>query len=199
MVEHTYYVVEMAKLALILRVQARQKMRGELEFIASPHKQLEEWYSKLPTCLRLDSCSPDTTIQFLASPLALVYNCNLIYPHQPATASFPLSSTIPQDAVTSTSISDLGSSLVTKSALQYLPQDAYGSFFLAIIMLFSDIQGAQSATEVRFLKTHLKICEMIVYQAQEHWDHADWILALSSSLGDKLVSAVEISEPKQQK
>jgi hypothetical protein len=112
MVEHTYYVVEMAKLALILRtiVQARQKMRGELEFISSTHKQLEEWYSKLPTCLRLDSCSSDTTIQFLASPLALVYNCNLIYPHQPATASFPLSSTIPQDAVTS--ISDLGSSLV---------------------------------------------------------------------------------------
>ncbi|KAK9487707.1 fungal-specific transcription factor domain-containing protein [Lipomyces starkeyi] len=193
MIEHAYFVIEMTKLALILRtiIQARPNIRTDPEFVFGTNKQLEEWHSNLPPCLRLDFCTPDTTVQVLASALALLYNHNLIYLHQPASEASPLSASITENAVTA--ISDLGSSLVTESALQFLPQDAYAAFFLAVIMLFAEIQNAQSIAEVRFLEAHVKICEMVVHQAREHWDHADWILSLSSNLRDKLVSTAEAS------
>ncbi|KAK9343931.1 hypothetical protein V1522DRAFT_206876 [Lipomyces starkeyi] len=129
MVEYAYFVIEMAKLALILRtiIQARPNIRTDPEFVFGTNTQLEEWHSNLPPCLRLDFCTPDATVQVLAPALALLYNQNLIYLHQPPSEASPLSASITENAVTA--IPDLGSSLVTESALQFLPQDAYAPFF----------------------------------------------------------------------
>ncbi|KAK9427164.1 fungal-specific transcription factor domain-containing protein [Lipomyces doorenjongii] len=181
------YVVAMTKLALILRemVQARTTHRVDTEFLIKIHKDLDNWLSVLPDELRLTLCDPDSPQYIYATAISLVYNHHQIYVHQMSLPESNIATSIALEAVSQ--ITDIGSTLVTKSLIAYLPQNAYASFFMAIVMLFTQMSNCAGQPEtLKLLQSQLKICEMVVYQAQDHWDHADWILALSDSLRQKL-------------
>ncbi|KAK9350903.1 hypothetical protein V1505DRAFT_381644 [Lipomyces doorenjongii] len=72
-------------------------------------------------------------------------------------------------------IADIESTLLTKSLIAYLPQNAYASFFMAIVMLLTQMSSCAGQPEtLKLLQSQLKICEIVVYQAQDDWDHAGW-------------------------
>ncbi|KAK9311225.1 fungal-specific transcription factor domain-containing protein [Lipomyces starkeyi] len=187
MPESGMYVIAMTNLALILRqmVQARATHRVDTEFLIKIHNDLDNWLSVLPNELRLTSCHPDSPQYIYATAVSLVYNHHLIYVHQMAVQESNIATSVAIEAVSQ--IADIGSTLVTKSLIAYLPQNAYASFFMAIVTLFTQMSNCAGQPEtIKLLQSQLKICEMVVYQAQDHWDHADWILALSDSLRQKL-------------
>ncbi|KAK7203927.1 fungal-specific transcription factor domain-containing protein [Myxozyma melibiosi] len=204
MIAHGMYVIAMTRLALILRhmLQARASNTVNVGFLCKIKEDLQNWSHDLPEQLRLSSRRKDSPQYIYCISVALIYSHHIIYAHQIA-SGIPginepeglgydkavefFSTTAIQEAVSQ--IADLGSSLVTHSEISRLPQNAYAAFFMAIVMLFTQMRnlaGGRNPTLMALLKTQLKICEMVIYQAQDHWDHADWIMALSESLRQRL-------------
>ncbi|KAK9427704.1 fungal-specific transcription factor domain-containing protein [Lipomyces doorenjongii] len=185
--ESGLYVIAMTSLALILRrmVQARATNCVDTAFLIEIREDLDSWLSALPPALRLTTCYSDSPQYIYATAVSLVYNHHLIYMHQMAVQESNISMSVALEAVAQ--IADIGSTLVTKSLIAYLPQNAYVSFFMAIVMLFTQMSNCAGQLDtIKLLQSQLKICEMVVYQAQDHWDHADWILALIGTLRQKL-------------
>ncbi|KAK9427521.1 fungal-specific transcription factor domain-containing protein [Lipomyces doorenjongii] len=185
-IEHGLYVIENIKLSLILRaiVQARDTRCIDTEFVLDMHKELQTWEHQMPNELRVPVVSPESPLYVFCAALSLVYNHHLIYLHQTAPSECEISLSVAQEAVSN--IAEFGSMLVTLSVIPFIPQDSLASFFMAIVMLFAQMQGQKSEERMRLFRMQLNICEMIVHQSQDHWDHADWILAISESLRQKL-------------
>ncbi|KAK9327360.1 fungal-specific transcription factor domain-containing protein [Lipomyces starkeyi] len=185
-IEHGLYVIENSKLSLILReiVQARDTRCVDTDFVLQMHKGLQNWLHRMPDELRVHLVSPESPLYVLCAALSLVYNHHLIYLHQTAPPECEISLSVAQEAVSN--IAEFGSTLVTLSVISFIPQDSLASFFMAIVMLFTQMQGQKSEERMRLLRMQLKVCEMIVHQSQDHWDHADWILVISESLRQKL-------------
>ncbi|KAK9387143.1 fungal-specific transcription factor domain-containing protein [Lipomyces mesembrius] len=182
---HGMYVIETTKLSMILRdiVSAHSADAMSTTFVLSVLKRLDSWHASLPQCLDLDKCLSTCDLSVLASALSVMYYHNVIYLYQMFLPSV-MSYTIAQDAVNQ--ITEMGSNLVTRSEIRDMPQDAFGSFFMAMVLLFTLLQTKTGNGPLHM--TQLKVCEMIVYQAQECWDHADWILPLCDTLRRKLDS-----------
>ncbi|KAK9350615.1 fungal-specific transcription factor domain-containing protein [Lipomyces doorenjongii] len=180
---HGMYVIEMTKLSMILRdiVSARSANAISTTFVLAVLKRLDSWQASLPLCLDLDKCLSTSDLSVLASALSVMYYHNVIYLYQVSLPSV-MSYTIAQAALNQ--ITEIGSNLVTRSEITDMPQDAFGSFFMAMVLSFTLLQTRTG--HGRLHRTQLKVCEMIVYQAQECWDHADWILPLCDALWRKL-------------
>ncbi|KAK9321564.1 fungal-specific transcription factor domain-containing protein [Lipomyces orientalis] len=179
------YLIETTKLSLIFRdiISAQSTNDGvTTPFVLTTLKRLDQWRGSLPSCLNTYTLTSDVTI--LASALSLIYYYSLIYLHQMSLQCTLPSSTIEiaHDAVNQ--ITEMGSTLVTRSQIADLPQDAFGSFFTATVFLVTLIRGGSG--DARLHRMQLKVCEMIVHQAQEVWDHAGWILPLCDGLWQML-------------
>ncbi|KAK9372630.1 fungal-specific transcription factor domain-containing protein [Lipomyces chichibuensis] len=177
------YAIETTKLSMILRdiVSARSANAITTTFVLAVLKRLDSWHTSLPQYLNLGKCPSTSDLNVLASALSVMYYHNLIYLYQMSLPSV-MPYTIAQDAVNQ--ITEIGSNLVMRSEILDMPQDAFGSFFMAMVLLFTSLRTKSG--NVRLHRTQLKICEMIVYQVQECWDHADWILPLCDTLRRKL-------------
>ncbi|KAK9427188.1 fungal-specific transcription factor domain-containing protein [Lipomyces doorenjongii] len=182
--EYGLYVIENAKLSQILRsiVQARDGHRIDTDFVLAMHRALQDWEEDMPDKLRVHTLSPDSPIFVYGAALSLIYNHHLVYLHQTAPPDCSISLEIAHEAVSN--IAEFGSTLVTISVIPFMPHDTLASFFVAIVMLFTQMQQKSNVSpdRLRLFRMQLKICEMIVHQAQDHWDHADWILAISDGL-----------------
>ncbi|KAK9234578.1 fungal-specific transcription factor domain-containing protein [Lipomyces kononenkoae] len=177
------YMIETAKLSMIHRdiVLARSASSVAESFIAVTLERLENWRASLPSCLSLATYPPTSAHHnILASSLSLIYYYNLIYLHQ--VADVAPTPAIAQDALSQ--ILEIGSNIVTRSELAMLPQDAFGAFFMAMVLLFTCL--VMKTGDVSLRKMQLNVCEMVVYQAQDCWDHADWILPLCNGLRHKI-------------
>ncbi|KAK9321840.1 fungal-specific transcription factor domain-containing protein [Lipomyces orientalis] len=185
---HGMYVIETTKLSMILRdiVSARSANAVTTLFVATTLRRLENWRASLPSCLKLAPCPTlSGTLNILASALSLMYYHNLIYLHQMALPSV-ISPAVTRNAVSQ--IVEIGLHLVTRCQIADVPQDAFGSFFMAMVLLFIFLLMKTGDTTLH--QFQLRVCEMVVYQAQDYWDHADWILPLSDGLRQKLDAAV---------
>ncbi|KAK9427082.1 fungal-specific transcription factor domain-containing protein [Lipomyces doorenjongii] len=193
-IEHSLYVIENCKLSLILRtiVQARDTRYIDTEFVMHMHKELQDWVHQMPDQLKVHLVSPESPAYVFCAALSLVYNHHLIYLHQTAPPECEISLRVAKEAVSN--IAEFGSTLVTLSVIPFIPQDSLASFFMAIVMLFTQMQDEKSKDRMRLLRMQLNVCEMIVHQSQDHWDHADWILAISESLRQKLDSRSDKKE-----
>ncbi|KAK9427091.1 fungal-specific transcription factor domain-containing protein, partial [Lipomyces doorenjongii] len=182
--EYGLYVIENAKLSQILRsiVQARDGHRIDTDFVLAMHRALQDWEENMPDELRVHTLSPDSPIFVYGAALSLIYNHHLVYLHQTAPPDCSISLEIAHEAVSN--IAEFGSTLATISVIPFMPHDTLASFFVAIVMLFTQMQQKSNVSpdRLRLFRMQLKICEMIVHQAQDHWDHADWILAISDGL-----------------
>lgn len=205
-IEHGMYVMAMTRLALILRemIQARVTQTVTLEFLCKMRHDMLEWTRELPVQLQLSAQKQSSPYYIYCAAISLGYNHHLLYMHQMISASTAgnaispdeevlkfFSAAVVQEAVSQ--IADLGSSLVTHSAIALLPQNAYASFFMAIVILYTHMRNLAwshnaRGTTMTLYNAQLKICEMVVFQAQDHWDHADWVLALSENLRQRLDS-----------
>ncbi|KAK7207669.1 fungal-specific transcription factor domain-containing protein [Myxozyma melibiosi] len=186
-VEYGLYVIENAKLGVILRriVQARDGHLIDTDFVLATHRALQEWERQMPDILRVGYMFPESPLYVYGAALSLVYNHHLVYLHQTAPVDCEISLSIAQEAILD--IAEFGSTLVTVSVIPFMPQDTLASFFMAIVMLFTQMQSKNCTRDkLSLFRMQLKICEMIVHQAQDHWDHADWILAISEGLREKL-------------
>ncbi|KAK9321575.1 fungal-specific transcription factor domain-containing protein [Lipomyces orientalis] len=193
-IEHALYVIENCKLSLILRtiVQARDTRYIDTEFVLHMHKELQDWVHQMPDQLKVHLVSPESPAYVFCAALSLVYNHHLIYLHQTAPPECEISLPVAKEAVSN--IAEFGSTLVTLSVIPFIPQDSLASFFMAIVMLFTQMQDEKSEDRMGLLRMQLNVCEMIVHQSQDHWDHADWILAISESLRQKLDSGSDKQE-----
>ncbi|KAK9321831.1 fungal-specific transcription factor domain-containing protein [Lipomyces orientalis] len=181
------YVIETAKLSMILRdiVSARSANAVTVSFVVATLMRLENWRTSLPSFVNLATCPlMSGRDNVFASALWLMYYYNLIYLHQMALPYVVTPRAATQDAVSQ--VLEIGSNLVTRSALVELPPDAFGSFFMAIVLLFTCL--LMKTGDASLHKMQLNVCEMIVYQAQDCWDDADWILPLCDRLRQKLLA-----------
>ncbi|KAK9446901.1 fungal-specific transcription factor domain-containing protein [Limtongia smithiae] len=201
-VEHGLYVMAMTDLTLTLRemVIARATSRVNAEFFNRMRRDFCKFQRNLPPAMRYQTSGGPETPHFVhCIALSLVYNHNVLYLHQIIPRPADLTDDLdPRDLLSSAAahaamseIADLGSTLVTTSTIALLPQNAYAAFFMAIVMLFTQLRnnittGLGGADSTRLLQSQLKICEMVVFQAQDHWDHADWVLAMAESLRQRL-------------
>ncbi|KAK9321283.1 fungal-specific transcription factor domain-containing protein [Lipomyces orientalis] len=189
--EYGLYVIENAKLSQILRsiVQARDGHRIDTDFVLAMHRALQDWEENMPDKLRVHTLSPDSPIFVYGAALSLIYNHHLVYLHQTAPPDCSISLEVAHEAVSN--IAEFGSTLATISVIPFMPHDTLASFFVAIVMLFTQMQQKSniSPDRLRLFRMQLKICEMIVHQAQDHWDHADWILAISDGLRHRFMEA----------
>ncbi|KAK9462291.1 fungal-specific transcription factor domain-containing protein [Lipomyces oligophaga] len=180
------YLLESAKLSLILReiVQARDLGNVDTDFVLATHKAMQDWEAHMPDRLRVSTISQDSPLFVYGASLSLIYNHHLIYLHQTAPPECTLSDAVAQQAVTN--IADFGSTLFMASVIPYIPQEVLASFFVAIVMIFTQIQrikrGSLTVEQKTLFTMELKICVMIIHHAQDYWDHADWILAISEGL-----------------
>ncbi|KAK9233914.1 fungal-specific transcription factor domain-containing protein [Lipomyces kononenkoae] len=182
--EYGLYVIENAKLSQILRsiVQARDGHRIDTDFVLAMHRALQDWEENMPDKLRVHTLSPDSPIFVYGAALSLIYYHHLVYLHQTAPPDCPISLEVAHEAVSN--IAEFGSTLATISVIPFMPHDTLASFFVAIVMLYTQMQQKPKLSPdlLRLFRMELKVCEMIVHQAQDHWDHADWILAISDGL-----------------
>ncbi|KAK9459567.1 fungal-specific transcription factor domain-containing protein [Lipomyces oligophaga] len=200
--EQVLYSVQLNKLGLILRqiLTARVKKRYGAEFVLDMHGKLRSFLDDLPSefdIVHNKNCVAGTIAYPYAAAIQLIYNHHLIYIHQMSLPESGISELAASHAAME--IVELASSLVTSSIIRAVPQDAYSSFFMAIVMLFTQLhKNGQQNDDLKLAQSQLKMCEMIVVQIREVWEHADWILELCEDLKRKLnapsISLVRITD-----
>ncbi|KAK9455779.1 fungal-specific transcription factor domain-containing protein [Dipodascopsis uninucleata] len=192
------YLIEACKLSLILH-QAKygraSGLTGSTEILRSSLDIIRE--SSMPESFLITKgdTESENCAEISRAAISLLYRHILIYIYQPV---FCLdSSSLDEVLIAATEISELGSSLVTRSMLARIPPDAYSAFFMALVTLFVNLQNILHSSNLtpeilangQLIRSQINILEMVIHRAQDFWDHSDWILALCGKLKYKLERA----------
>ncbi|KAF7550754.1 hypothetical protein G7Z17_g5507 [Cylindrodendrum hubeiense] len=182
-----FYQVEVAKLSLILREIVHRRF-GPGEYHTSPenvHTMLESWYAELQESL--DKWRPAPPPFLCSSALDLFYNYYriLLYIPTPPSVRRGTVSELPTyecepKAITESAAREVASTAVTimtETLVCSLPHELFPSFFLAGIVLYRQKQESDT-TVAQLAKANLDNCRIVLNEARELWDLADWAMRI---------------------
>lgn len=184
-IAHSYYHMEVSKLTRMLhhvfmaRCDPRAPRSSALN--TSQYQQLLTWRSELP---------PDVDWEIhkdsiFAICLRILYHHQILYIFRPSTSD----STAAEDCCLDRSLESaseiaLAASKLSMMSMMSVPQDVYGSFFMAMVILAMDSRSKISANP-EASAMQLQICKMALSQGEGNWDHSQWVIKIFDRLMDQ--------------
>ncbi|KAK9473645.1 fungal-specific transcription factor domain-containing protein [Dipodascopsis tothii] len=175
---------------------------------------LHDWRTQLPP--QVDWLAVDETTDLsqnhaslCAISLRLIYEYVLGYFHlrRPCIRERSHSAILhegPTTAINAASnVATLGSSVITNSVVAKLPQEVFPAFLLAMIVLLPQAKGTLDSRmadngAMKLAQTQLRMCEVVLHQSQDYWDHAMWGVQLIKKVNLRLDEISPFSDTEQQ-
>ncbi|KAI1371674.1 hypothetical protein F4677DRAFT_434809 [Hypoxylon crocopeplum] len=184
---HAHYQIQISKLSLILRsiVEARFGRGKTASMTAYLHSQLDKWQSELPPSVSWSQLQAPATNVFALS-LKIIFHLQLILIHletpEEATRISPLMSSASSSASQITEsaahiISSTAFTIIANSMLGVVPHEIFSGFFVAGIVFYRGIKHPQGAL-AHLPRSALDNCQMVISEARERWDPANWVLRI---------------------
>jgi Fungal specific transcription factor domain/Fungal Zn(2)-Cys(6) binuclear cluster domain len=196
------YQIQVAKLSLILRqiVLSRSKGTYDSQMTANVHALLNQWQADLPA--EVDWRKPSNSINLCATSLKIIFHHQLIVIHfgephsEPHSMSLPVEAHSPSIKIAEQAAQTIAASaltIMTSSMVGNLPHEVFPGFFITGIMFYRQMKN-HNGLLVQLGQAALDNCRMVIHEARERWDAAQWVLGIF----DFLLSRSDRTEQQQQ-
>lgn len=185
---HNHYFVQMSQLGLILRKILQSQLEGqaveEMEagndgMCSNGCRELFEWRKRLPVEINWETPGNERNIFSIA--ISLIYCHHILYFHRHKKPCYYQS----RIQECTSYVVDCAAKIGRMSCVGHLPHESLLSFILANVMFIVRSSG-RSKKEAQLLSLQQDLCEIVMYQAQEHWDHAEWTNQLFKKIANKV-------------
>ncbi|KAF2247885.1 hypothetical protein BU26DRAFT_519683 [Trematosphaeria pertusa] len=185
--------IQIAKLSLILRQIMLSKSNGkyDAQVIANLHRLLEQWQADLPAAV--DWRTPGNATNLCAMSLKIIFHHHLIVIHlgEPPCGSPDTNSQVDMDSLSiklaesaAQTIASSAIALMTGSMVGNLPHEVFPGFFIAGIVFYRQMKN-QNAMLAQLGQAALDNCQMVMNEARDNWDAAQWALRIFDFLLSK--------------
>lgn len=188
---HGHYQIQVSKLSLILRniIMARFGLGKNTNQTAQLQNTMDMWQSELPPSLSWWRQQGPTTDIFSIS-LKIIFHLQLILIHldKPGEAEaaaahattglsngFTSSFQIVESAAQM--ISSTAITIIANSMLGVMPHEIFSGFFVAGIVFYQGIKQPQDFL-AGLPRSALDNCQMVISEASESWDPANWVMRI---------------------
>ncbi|CAO2656679.1 Nn.00g054820.m01.CDS01 [Neocucurbitaria sp. VM-36] len=194
------YQVQIAKLSLILRqiILSKSKEAYDSQTMANLHILLNDWQSDLPEVV--DWRKPSSPPTLCATSLKIIFHHHLIVihlgePHSGLSAiNYPVDMDSPSLKIAESAAQTIASSafaLMTSSMVGSLPHEVFPGFLIAGIVFYRQMKNCNGIM-AQLGQAALDNCQMVMNEARESWDAAQWALRIF----DFLVSRSSRMDPQ---
>lgn len=181
---HALYQIHSSRLSLILRQIYEWHSNGDhdCEKQSRLHAMLQAWHEELPTAVDWTRQSDQKNI--FANGLKIMYHHHMIllYLGNPGknngSIETPSSETSPSAEIVSSAAQTISSSalsLMVNSSVSSMPHEVFTGFFLAGVVFYRQTQH-QRASLAQLQRSALDNCQMILNEARENCDAAQWMM-----------------------
>lgn len=181
-IEQSFYHMEVSKLTKMLhqvfmaRCDPNAPRSSALN--SSQYQQLLAWRSEIPS--RIDWENNKDSI--FAICLRILYHHVTLYIFRPRTSDTTSAEDCSLDkSLESASEIAMAASKLSMKSMITVPQDVYGSFFMAMVILAMDTRSHMSSNP-EASSMQLQICKMVLSQGEGSWDHAQWVIKIFDRL-----------------
>ncbi|CZR69685.1 uncharacterized protein PAC_19585 [Phialocephala subalpina] len=188
---HGHYQIQVSKLSLILRkiVEAQFGPSKNSTQAIHLHNLMDTWQSELPRAVSWWEQQAPTADAFAMS-LKIIFHQQLILIHlkkrdDTESATSQIGSLLPSIALSSTQIAESAAQIISSTAftiiansmLGMMPHEIFSGFFVAGIVFYRGIKQPQDSL-ARLSRSALDNCQMVISEARERWDLANWVLRI---------------------
>ncbi|KAF2687386.1 hypothetical protein K458DRAFT_415639 [Lentithecium fluviatile CBS 122367] len=195
--------IQIAKLSLILRqiVLSRSKGANDSQKTANLHRLLNQWQSDLPTVV--DWQKPSNFTNLCAISLKIIFHHHLIVIHLgephlgPPAINHRVDPDNPSLKIAESAAQTIASSaltLMTSSMVSSLPHEVFPGFLIAGIVFYRQMKNHDGIV-AQLGQAALDNCQMVMNEARESWDAAQWALRIF----DFLLSRSDRTDPRGDK
>ena len=203
---YAVYQVQMAELSLILRqiVHSRFGALPHTATVTDLHAMLQEWKLELPQPVDWNlSCNSKN---IFATSLKIIYHHHLIFINLGKSWSIPEESD--QEVCTSTPLMEVAESaaqtiaatavsLIMNSMVGKMPHEVFPGFFFAGIVFYRQIRKPHPI-QAQLGRAALDNCLMVMNEAHERWDTAQWVMRIFEFLISSTPQADSVAEMEMQ-
>ncbi|KAA8916294.1 hypothetical protein TRICI_001576 [Trichomonascus ciferrii] len=145
---------------------------------SSQYQQLLAWRSEIPSQIDWEN-NKDS---IFAICLRILYHHVTLYIFRPRTSDTTSAEDCSLDkSLESASEIAMAASKLSMKSMISVPQDVYGSFFMAMVILAIDTRSHMSSNP-EASSMQLQICKMVLSQSEGSWDHAQWVIKIFDRL-----------------
>ncbi|KAG4413396.1 hypothetical protein IFR04_013480 [Cadophora malorum] len=188
---HGHYQIQVSKLSIILRniVEARFAPGKDTSHTVYLHNNLDGWQSELPASMSWWLQQSATTNTFALS-LKISFNLQLILIHLKRPdeveaaavrgASIESNASNPSSQIAESAaqmISSTAFTIMTNSMLGVMPHEVFFGFFVSGIVFYRAMKQQQD-TLACSSRSALDNCQMVISEARERWDPANWVMRI---------------------
>ncbi|PMD58750.1 uncharacterized protein K444DRAFT_613599 [Hyaloscypha bicolor E] len=188
---HGHYQIQVSKLSLILRKIVEAQF-GPSKNTTQPthlHNLMDTWQAELPrTVSWWEQQAPTTDI--FAMSLKIIFHQQLILIHlkkrdDAESVVSQIGSLLPSVSLSSTQIAESAAQMISSTAftiiansmLGMMPHEIFSGFFVAGIVFYRGIKQLQNSI-ARLSRSALDNCQMVINEARERWDLANWVMRI---------------------
>jgi hypothetical protein len=188
---HGHYQIQVSKLSLILRKIVEAQF-GPSKNTTQPthlHNLMDTWQAELPhTVSWWEQQAPTTDI--FAMSLKIIFHQQLILIHlkkrdDAESGASQIGSLLPSASLSSTQIAESAAQMISSTAftiiansmLGMMPHEIFSGFFVAGIVFYRGIKQPQDSI-ARLSRSALDNCQMVINEARERWDLANWVMRI---------------------
>ncbi|KAH8656261.1 hypothetical protein BGZ61DRAFT_372695 [Ilyonectria robusta] len=200
---HAHYQIQVSKLSLILRgiMEARFGPAANASMTDYLHNQMEKWKSELPSSISWLQQQALTTNVFALS-LKIIFHLQLILIHlqKPEDVAHipvlsPGASTSASEVTESAAhiIASTAFTIMVNSMLDMVPHEIFSGFFIASIVFYRGTKHAQGSL-THLPRSALDNCQMLISEARERWDPANWVLRIFDFLPSSNIDSPDTAQ-----
>ncbi|KAH6683411.1 hypothetical protein B0J14DRAFT_647627 [Halenospora varia] len=188
---HGHYQIQVSKLSLILRkiVEAQFGPSTNTTQAVHLHNLMDSWKSQLPPLVTWWQQLGSPTDIFAMS-LKIIFHQQLILIHlkrrdEAESAASYISAHIPGISTSSSQITEDAAQMISSTAftiianamLGMMPHEVFSGFFVAGIVFYRGIKQPQDSL-ARLSRSALDNCQLVISDARERWDLANWVMRI---------------------
>lgn len=194
---HAHYQIQVSKLSLILRdiIRARFGSSKDESMTTSLHSKLEAWQSELPPSMNWEQ-EPNQVTDLFSLSLKIIFHLQLVLihlerpeegMHTASSLSFVSSSSSEVTEAAAHTIASTAFTIISNSMLGALPHEVFPGFSVAGIVFYRGIKKHGGSLD-QLSRSALDNCQMVLSQARESWDPANWVLKIFDFLLSRSVN-----------
>lgn len=194
---HAHYQIQVSRLSFILRdiIKARFCSSQSESMTAHLHSQLEAWQAELPPSVSWEP-EPNQSPNLFSLSLKIIFHLQLVLIHlerpedamdSASSALFASSSSSNATESAAHTIASTAFTIISNSMLAALPHEVFLGFFVAGIVFYRGIRNNGDNLD-QLPRSALDNCQMVLSQARESWDPANWVLKIFDFLLSRSVN-----------
>lgn len=188
---HGHYQIHVSKLSLILRkiVEAQFGVSKNTTQALHLHNLMDTWLCELPQSMSWRQQQGPITNIFSMS-LKIIFHQQLILIHlqkrdEAESVASHMASLVPTLSISSSQVAESAAQIISSTAftimansmIGMMPHEIFSGFFIAGIVFYRGIKQPDESL-ARLSRSALDNCQMVISEARERWDLANWVMRI---------------------